>query len=645
MDHIELWDKAKALMREELANVSYTTWIEQPLKPVYVVDDKLALEVISDFNEKTIRARYLPMITEAVSQAAGREMTIELMSVKERIEWQERQKKEDAPAMQGINMFNPKSTFDTFVVGSSNRFAHAAALAVAEQPGMAYNPLFLYGGVGLGKTHLMHAIGHFIQDHFPNMRMLYLPSEMFTNELVAAIKNNKNVEFRNRFRNVDVLMLDDIQFIAGRDSTQEEFFHTFNALTQDGKQIVLSSDRPPKDMPQLEDRMRTRFEWGLLADVQPPDLETRMLIVKRKVDALNFDISDDVIEYIAQKLKNNIRQLESAVKKMQAYVQIQGANVNTATVAGETTKKALEQYPVGGIVYFAKNLEDREQTVALLENTQSYAKIPLFLGVDEEGGTVSRVGSNPDMGVPSVGDMRSLGKQQDPAAAYAAGQDIGGSLHALGFNLDFAPVADVAQGADSVIGSRSFGSDPELCASLAGVIVKSLRAEGIVSCLKHFPGYGSATVDDHNGTSIVEKTLSELEGCDLVPFQSIIASEGSVPFVMVSHLSYPNVTGSDTPADLSASIVTDILRDKLDYQNVIITDSHSMASITDHYSAGDAAVKALAAGCDMILMPSDLQAAFDAVKAAVADGTLSQARIDESVLRILTVKAEYGIIS
>lgn len=320
-------------------------------------------------------------------------------------------------------------------------------------------------------------------------------------------------------------------------------------------------------------------------------------------------------------------------------------NVNTATVAGEATKKALAQYPVGGIVYFAKNLEDREQTVALLENTQSYAKIPLFLGVDEEGGTVSRVGSNPDMGVPSVGDMRSLGKSQDPAAVYAAGQDIGGGLHALGFNLDFAPVADVAQGADSVIGSRSFGSDAELCASLAGVIVKSLRAEGIVSCLKHFPGYGSATVDDHNGTSVVEKTLSELEACDLVPFQTIIASEGSVPFVMVSHLSYPNVTGSDTPADLSSSIVTDILRDKLEYQNVIITDSHSMASITDHYSAGEAAVKALASGCDMILMPSDLQAAFDAVKAAVADGTLSQARIDESVLRILTVKTEYGIIS
>ena len=324
MDHIELWDKAKALMREELANVSYTTWIEQPLKPVYVVDDKLALEVISDFNEKTIRARYLPMITEAVSQAAGREMTIELMSVKERIEWQERQKKEDAPAMQGINMFNPKSTFDTFVVGSSNRFAHAAALAVAEQPGMAYNPLFLYGGVGLGKTHLMHAIGHFIQDHFPNMRMLYLPSEMFTNELVAAIKNNKNVEFRNRFRNVDVLMLDDIQFIAGRDSTQEEFFHTFNSLHDAHKQIVIASDRPAKEIKSLEERLRTRFEWGLTADVQPPDFETRVAIVKRKAELLHLDLPEDVAEFIANHLKNNIRQLEGAVKKLNAYYMLEG---------------------------------------------------------------------------------------------------------------------------------------------------------------------------------------------------------------------------------------------------------------------------------------------------------------------------------
>lgn len=313
-------------------------------------------------------------------------------------------------------------------------------------------------------------------------------------------------------------------------------------------------------------------------------------------------------------------------------------NVNTATVAGEATKNALAQYPVGGIVYFAKNLEDRAQAAALLANTQSYAKIPLFLGVDEEGGTVSRIGANEALGGTKVADMRSFGQSADPAQVYAAGQTLAANLTGLGFNLDFAPDCDVVSGVDSVIGSRSFGSDPELCASLAGVIVKSLRAEGVVSCLKHFPGYGSATVDDHNGTSIVEKTLDELESCDLVPFQSIIAQEGSVPFVMVTHLSYPNVTGSDTPADLSSAIVTDILRDKLGYQNVIITDSQSMSSITDHYSAGEAA------GCDMILMPSDLQGAFDAVKAAVADGTLTQSRIDESVLRILTVKAEYGIL-
>ena len=319
-------------------------------------------------------------------------------------------------------------------------------------------------------------------------------------------------------------------------------------------------------------------------------------------------------------------------------------NVNTATVAGEATKNALAQYPVGGIVYFAKNLEDRAQAAALLASTQSYAKIPLFLGADEEGGTVSRIGANEALGGTKVADMRSFGQSADPAQVYAAGQTLAANLTGLGFNLDFAPDCDVVSGVDSVIGSRSFGSDPELCASLAGVIVKSLRAEGVVSCLKHFPGYGSATVDDHNGTSIVEKTLDELESCDLVPFQSIIAQEGSVPFVMVTHLSYPNVTGSDTPADLSSAIVTDILRDKLGYQNVIITDSQSMSSITDHYSAGEAAVQALAAGCDMILMPSDLQGAFDAVKAAVADGTLTQSRIDESVLRILTVKAEYGIL-
>lgn len=333
MDHVEIWEKAKALLREELANVSYTTWIDQPLKPVYVIDDKLALEVISDFNEKTIRARYLSMITEAVSQVVGREMTIELMSVKERIEWQERQKKEEQPAMKGINMFNPKSTFETFVVGSSNRFAHAASLAVAEAPGVAYNPLFLYGGVGLGKTHLMHAIGHFIQDHFPNMHMLYLPSEMFTNELVSAIKNNKNVEFRNRFRNVDVLMLDDIQFIAGRDSTQEEFFHTFNALHSAGKQIIISSDKPPREIARLEERLRSRFEWGLIADIQKPDFDTRIAILRKKAENERIEISDEMLELIAARIESNIRELEGSLTRVNAYAKLNHCEINEEVIA------------------------------------------------------------------------------------------------------------------------------------------------------------------------------------------------------------------------------------------------------------------------------------------------------------------------
>ena len=333
MDHVEIWNKAKALLREELANVSYTTWIDQPLKPVYCVDDKLALEVISDFNEKTIRARYLSMMTEAVSQVVGREMTIELMSVKERIEWQERQRKEDQPAMKGINMFNPKSTFETCVVGSSNRFAHAASLAVAEAPGVAYNPLFLYGGVGLGKTHLMHAIGHFIQEHFPSMHMLYLPSEMFTNELVSAIKNNKNVEFRNRFRNVDVLMLDDIQFIAGRDSTQEEFFHTFNALHSAGKQIIISSDKPPREIARLEERLRSRFEWGLIADIQKPDFDTRIAILRKKAENEGIEIGDDMLELIAGRIESNIRELEGSLTRVNAYARLNRCEIDEEVIA------------------------------------------------------------------------------------------------------------------------------------------------------------------------------------------------------------------------------------------------------------------------------------------------------------------------
>ena len=399
---------------------------------------------------------------------------------------------------------------------------------------------------------------------------------------------------------------------------------------------VFASDQPAVE-PDREDPYEGELPEGAQAAEQPDETTS---------DTPQTPAPEEPSSDAAKKAQTVLASMTQDEKLWQLFFVTPEAltNVNTATVAGETTKNALQTYPVGGIIYFAKNLETREQAAAMLANTQSYSRIPLFLGTDEEGGTVSRIGANEALGGTKVADMRSYGQSADPAQVYHAGLSLAANLTGLGFNLDFAPDCDVVSGADSVIGSRSFSSDPELCASLAGVIVKSLRAGGVVSCLKHFPGYGSATVDDHNGTSIIEKSLEELQATDLVPFQSIISSEDSAPFVMVTHLSYPNVVGDDTPADLSSAIVTDLLREKLGFRNVIITDSHAMASITDRYSAGEAAVKALAAGCDMILMPADLQAAFDAVKAAVADGTLTQTRIDESVLRILTVKAEFGIL-
>ena len=316
--------------------------------------------------------------------------------------------------------------------------------------------------------------------------------------------------------------------------------------------------------------------------------------------------------------------------------------VETATRAGDTTKDALEAMPVGGIVYFAKNLENAEQTRQMLENTQSCVRIPLFLGVDEEGGSVARVSSNPDMGVSPIASMAEFGAQGDAAALYSAVSGLAAGIKALGFNLDFAPVADVASGKSAVIGERSFGSDAALCASMSSIASGALADNGVISCLKHFPGYGSASADDHNGPAEVTKTLEQLEQCDFLPFISGI--EKGVPFIMVSHLSVPAVTGDDTPCDLSYAAVTETLRNKLGYSNVIITDAQNMASITGRYGAGEAAVAALKAGVDMILMPDDLQAAYDAVQAAVESGALTAQRIDESVLRILRIKAQYGLL-
>ena len=238
-------------------------------------------------------------------------------------------------------MLNPKYTFDTFVIGSGNRFAHAASLAVAEAPAKSYNPLFIYGGVGLGKTHLMHAIGHYVLEQNPALKVVYLSSEKFTNEFINSIRDNKAGEFRDQYRSVDVLLIDDIQFLAGKEQTQEEFFHTFNTLHEESKQIVISSDRPPKEIPTLEDRLRSRFEWGLITDIAPPDLETRIAILRKKAKADGLiDIPNEVMLYIANQIYTNIRELEGALIRVVAYSSLVNMDI-TPDLAAEALKDII----------------------------------------------------------------------------------------------------------------------------------------------------------------------------------------------------------------------------------------------------------------------------------------------------------------
>lgn len=314
------------------------------------------------------------------------------------------------------------------------------------------------------------------------------------------------------------------------------------------------------------------------------------------------------------------------------------------TESSDALQQALAEKPVGGVILFARNLISREQTVSLLADVKSASRLAPFLGVDEEGGTVSRVGANSAMGVTQLQDMSAYGASGDAAALYGDLYNLAQSLNTLGFNVDFAPVADVTTGSDkNPMKLRSFSSDPERCASMVSVSVGALQDGGVAACLKHFPGYGTATADDHNGSVSLDRTLEQLEQTEFVPFSAGIGK--GAYFVMVSHLSVPAVTGDDTPADLSEKLVTELLRNTLHFQNIVITDAQNMGSIAQNYTSAEAAVAALRAGVDMVLMPQDLQEAYDGVTKAIADGVLTEDRIDRSVLRILNVKIQLGLLS
>ena len=328
----ELNTKAKELLKTEVTGISYSTWISNI--EIFSVDDTTITIMAQNIVHKDmLESRYLSLLKNTFSFITHKNYDVKIIC-------EEDMPKDEAPVIPtntpNSSNLNPKYTFNSFVVGNNNSFAHAAALAVAEAPATAYNPLFLYGGVGLGKTHLMHAIGNEILKNNKNASVLYVSSEKFTNQFINAIKDNKNEMFRNKYRNIDVLLIDDIQFIAGKERIQEEFFHTFNTLHDDGKQIIISSDRPPKDIQPLEDRLRTRFEWGLIADISNPDYETRMAILKKKSQLDNIIIDDDVLVNIATHIDTNIRELEGALNKLIAY-----STLSNSPITIELSNKAI----------------------------------------------------------------------------------------------------------------------------------------------------------------------------------------------------------------------------------------------------------------------------------------------------------------
>lgn len=321
-----VWAKVLAHMENLLTSTVISTWFDDA-EVVELTENKLVLCSPSEFRKEIIETRCIPYIQDAMKELFQMDVEVQVLSKDELDLYHNRNKKPQ------FIEYNPQFTFDRFIVGPSNRFAHAAAVAVANKPAETYNPLFIYGPSGLGKTHLLYAIAGEINKRHPDYNIVYIKGDQFTNELISSLQEGRNVEFRNKYRNADLFLVDDIQFISGKESTQEEFFHTFNNLYENHRQIVLTSDRPPSDLLRLEDRLKTRFEWGLIADINPPDYETRMAIIRNKSMTLGMEIPDEVCSYIAENITTNIRQIEGTVKKIKAYHELTGMDVNVSNVA------------------------------------------------------------------------------------------------------------------------------------------------------------------------------------------------------------------------------------------------------------------------------------------------------------------------
>ena len=371
----EYWEKVLDIIKPEMVGISFDTWVK-PLIPLSMDEQNIYLKASSQFQKNTVDIKYKELIKSAFKHVTNKEYTINIVQDNESDNIPKEQ-----PIIQTTNSsLNPKYTFDTFVIGENNQFAHAAALAVAENLGEAYNPLFLYSNVGLGKTHLMHAIGNFVLSQNPDVKVIYITSEKFTNELINAIQNNTTEDFRKKYRNIDLLLIDDIQFFIGKERCQEEFFHTFNDLYENKKQIIISSDKPPKDINPLEERLKSRFEWGLVADIQKPAYETRCAILKKKCQLENRTIDDEIIQMIASKTSEaNIREIEGVFNKIVAMASLTNSEITmqlAERAVGDLERSSDKVITVDYIQYTVANYYNLEQNDFKIQRKTSDIAFP-----------------------------------------------------------------------------------------------------------------------------------------------------------------------------------------------------------------------------------------------------------------------------